>query len=313
MKRLFLAVLFTALLTSRGWAADTELHVTLLGTGTPAPSATRFSYSTLVEAGNQKLLFDFGRGVTIRLAQLHIPFGAVTAHFLTHFHSDHLAGLPDLWLTGWLRPPYGQRNHPFVLYGPKGTLALTHGLTEAFARDREIREADEHDPPSGIAFDVHEIEPGVVFDKEGVKVTAFANDHGPLVKPSFGYRIDYGGHSVVLSGDTRYDPAVVAAAKGADLFIHCVTLIPDALLKQNPAYEAVYHHLASPEDAGRAFAEAHPKLAVFSHIGLNGNSTVADLVAATRKTYQGPLVVGEDLMGFEIGASIAVFERAPAR
>lgn len=300
------------LLAGRGWAADPGLRVTLLGTGTPVPSAERFGYSTLVEAGDQKLLFDFGRGVTIRLAQLHIPFGAITAHFLTHFHSDHLVGLPDLWLTGWLRPPYGQRNQPFVLYGPKGTLALTKGLTEAFARDREIREADEHDPPAGIAFDVHEIEPGVVYDKDGVKVTAFPNDHGPLVKPSFGYRIDYQGRSVVLSGDTRYDPTVVAAAKGVDLFVHCVTLIPDALLKQNPAtYEAIYKHLASPEEAGRAFAEARPKLAVFSHIGLNGNATVADLVAATRKTYQGPLVVGEDLMSFDVGANVAVFERAP--
>jgi ribonuclease Z len=309
MRKLWLALALNLLIVGHCFAAEGAFRVTLLGTGTPVPSAERFSYSTLVEAGDQKLLFDFGRGVAIRLTQLHIPLGSITASFLTHFHSDHLVGLPDLWLTGWLRPPYGRRNRPFVLYGPKGTLALTKGLTEAFTKDRDIREADEHDPPSGIAFEVHEIEPGVVYEKEGVKVTAFANDHGPLVKPSFGYRIDYEGHSVVLSGDTRFDEAVVAEAKGVDLFVHCATLIPAALLQKNPAYQAVFRHLASPEDAGRAFAEAHPKLAVFSHIGLNGGSTVADLVAATRKTYQGPLVVGEDLMAFDIGDNIAVFER----
>ena len=116
-------------------AADGTFRVTLLGTGTPVPSAERFGFSTLIEAGDQKLVFDFGRGVTIRLAQLRIPFGKINAHFLTHFHSDHLNGLPDLWLTGWLRPPYGQRNQRFALYGPPGIAKLAKGLTEAFSRD----------------------------------------------------------------------------------------------------------------------------------------------------------------------------------
>ena len=95
--------------------------VTLLGTGVPNPRPERFSQSTLVEAGSQKLVFDLGRGVTIRLWQLKVPMGRIDAHFITHFHSDHLVGLPDLWLTGWLRPPYGQRKKPFLIYGPSGT------------------------------------------------------------------------------------------------------------------------------------------------------------------------------------------------
>jgi len=286
-------------------AGDT-IRVTLLGTGTPVPSPVRFGNSTLIEAGGQKLVFDFGRGVTIRLAQLRIPFGTINAHFLTHFHSDHLNGLPDLWLTGWLRPPYGNRNTPMAIYGPPGLTKLTKGLTEAFMRDIEIRQADEHDPVAGIAFDVHESLPGVMYDHGGVKVTAFYNDHGPLVVPSYGYKIEYGGHRVVLSGDTRYNAEVVRQATGADLLVHCVTVIPDALLKQFPVYQAVLQHLASPEDAGRVFAEARPKLAVFSHIGLNGNAKEEDLVARTRKAYDGPLVVGQDLMSIEIGAQTNV-------
>lgn len=80
------------------------MRVTLLGTGTPNPQPERFGPATLVEAGSQRLLFDAGRGVTIRLNQLGIPMREVTAVFITHFHSDHLVGLADLWLIGWLPP-----------------------------------------------------------------------------------------------------------------------------------------------------------------------------------------------------------------
>jgi ribonuclease Z len=290
-------------------AADSDIRVTLLGTGTPVPSPTRFGYSTLVEAGGKKLVFDFGRGVTIRLAQLKIPFGSIDAHFLTHFHSDHLVGLPDLWLTGWLRPAYGSRNHPFVVYGPPGLQILTRGLTETFVRDIEIRKADEKDPDAGIAFDVHESLPGRVYDEGGVKVTAFNNDHGPLVTPSYGYKIEYGGRTVVLSGDTRYSAAVAREASGADLLVHCVTLIPDALIQQNPGYKAILLHLSSPEDAARTFSEAKPKLAVFSHIGLNGGATEQDLMNRTRAVYGGPVVVGKDLMSIVVGAETRIDPR----
>ncbi|SPD66849.1 Ribonuclease Z (fragment) (plasmid) [Cupriavidus taiwanensis] len=187
-----------------------HFRVTLLGTGTPVPSPARAGYSTLVEAGGQKLIFDFGRNVSVRLWQLRIPLGSVDAHFLTHFHSDHLVGLPDLWLTGWLRPPYGRRDRPMALYGPAGTRALADGLRQAFAADIAIRHKDEGSALTGITIDAHDVAPGVVYEKDGVRVTAFENDHGDHIRPSYGYRIDYRGRSVVLSGDTRFSPAVVA-------------------------------------------------------------------------------------------------------
>ncbi|SPA40836.1 Ribonuclease Z [Cupriavidus taiwanensis] len=303
-----------------GGAEDTDrFRVTLLGTGTPVPSPARAGYSTLVEAGGQKLVFDFGRNVSVRLWQLRIPLGSVDAHFLTHFHSDHLVGLPDLWLTGWLRPPYGRRDRPMALYGPAGTRALADGLRQAFAADIAIRHKDEGSALTGITIDAHDVAPGVVYEKDGVRVTAFENDHGDHIRPSYGYRIDYRGRSVVLSGDTRFSPAVVAQARNADVLVHCVTLIPDALLASNPAYRAIYDHLSSPEDAARVFQAAAPKLAVFSHIGLNGDATVGHIVERVRKTYAGGLLVGEDLTRIEIGldgrtgtsGGIAVWQEKP--
>jgi len=281
-------------------AKEDLFRVTLLGTGTPVPSIERLGYSTLIEAGEQRLVFDFGRGVAIRLAQLKVPLGSINAHFLTHFHSDHTSGLPDLWLTGWLRPAYGQRNQSFVIYGPKGLNDLTSGLSAAYARDIVTRAEDEKSPMSGITFEPHEIEAGVVYEKEGLVVTAFNNDHGDKVKPSLGYKIQYKGKTVVLSGDTKYSEEVVKQSTNADLLVHCVTVIPSDLLKQFPQYQAVYDHLASPEQAAKVFKAASPKQVVFSHIGLNGNSTVQDLMQRTRAIYTGPLQVGEDLMAFDL-------------
>jgi ribonuclease Z len=303
------AVVAASSFAPRANAAEGDFRVTLLGTGTPVPSPERFGPATLIEAGNQKLVFDFGRGVTIRLAQLKIPFGAIDAHFLTHFHSDHLNGLSDLWLTGWLRPPYARRSTPMVIYGPPGLAGLTKGLTEAFSRDIEIRGEDEKNPPDGIAFDVHEVKPGLAYEKDGLKVTAFKNDHGELVTPSYGYKIEYQGHSAVLSGDTRYSAEVVKQATGADVLVHCVTVIPDELMKKFPVYERILKHLSSPEAAGKVFSEARPKLAVYSHIGLNGGATPADLIARTRKVYGGPLEVGRDLMTITVGDRPAVSMR----
>ncbi|UPG73372.1 MBL fold metallo-hydrolase [Roseomonas gilardii subsp. gilardii] len=280
--------------------AEDLFRVTVLGSGTPVPSAERFGNATLVECGGQRLLFDFGRGCTIRLWQLRIPLGSIDAHFLTHHHSDHTVGLPDLWLTGWLRPPYGRRKHPFLLYGPPGTEAMARGLRAAYAADIDTRLADERNPEEGIRIDAHDVAPGLVHERDGLRVLAFANDHGDKVKPSYGYRIEYRGRVAVLAGDTRYNGEVVQQGRGADLFLHPVTLIPEALLAADPAYHAVYSHLASPTDAARAFREARPRLAALYHVGLNGDATLADLRTAIRAGYDGPLAIASDLTGFVI-------------
>jgi ribonuclease Z len=286
-------------------AAAAPLNVTILGSGSPVPSNVRFSQSILVEAGKDKLLIDAGRGVTIRLSQLGIPLRDITATFLTHLHSDHLDGLTDLWSTGWLPTPFGSRVKPMTIYGPEGTVAMTQHLTEAFVWDIRTREADEKLPPSGIAFDAHDIKAGVVYEHNGVKVSAFDSHHGDLIMPNFGYVIEYDGKKVVISGDTTYDVRVAQQAKGADLLLHEVADIDPDLLKAYPRFKEITAHHTSPEDAGRIFSMARPKLAAFTHIiVLKANQPLdvppTELLKRTRATYDGPLVLGEDLMRFEI-------------
>ena len=300
--------LSTLSLADAGWAQEMtetqDFTVTLLGTGTPIPNIERFGPSTLVEVGNQKLLFDSGRGATIRLAQLGIPVADVTAVFLTHFHSDHVNGLADMWLTGWIYPPDHRRTKPFEVYGPIGTLDMMTQLEVAHAADIRMRIADEKLPPSGIAINSHDVTEGVIYDHEGVRVTVFDVDHGELIKPSLGYRIDYHGYSVVLSGDTRLSTNLIKYAKDTDVLIHEVMTVPPDMLAQSEMVRRIMDHHSSPEDAGRVFSESGARLAVYNHIiffGYKDTQTgLSELIRKTRTTYTGKLEVGSDLMSIEV-------------
>src|SRR5262249_229492 len=209
-----------ALLSAESHAHST-FKVALLGTASPSPRPTRMGPSTLVEAGSQRLLFDAGRGVPVRLWQIKVPMGTIDALFITHYHSDHVSGIPDLWLTGWLAPPFGRRTTPFRVIGPAGAKNLMDNLQKAYALDVKIRLEDEKLPPQGIAVDAQEFDQdGVVYEKDGVKVIAFTVDHGDAIKPAVGYRVEYRAHVVTISGDTRYSDDVVKHGTGADVLIH---------------------------------------------------------------------------------------------
>ena len=283
-----------------------EILVTLLGTGTPRPLMDRFGPSILVEAGNEKLIFDVGRGAMQRLFQLGVSYADLTGVLLTHLHSDHTVGLPDLWLTGWL---ISNRAKPLELWGPAGTRTMVAGLQSAYSFDLDIRVRDDKIPAAGGRLIAHDIAEQVVFDRNGVKVTAFLVDHG-IVRPALGYRVDAGGHAVVLSGDTRYSPNLIAHAKGADLLIHEVGAASAQQMSSDAHTRTIMSHHTTPEDAARIFNAVRPKLAVFSHIVLRGVSA-DDAVRATRLTYAGPLQLGEDLMRFRVGDSVTVERFVP--
>ena len=281
-----------------------SMKVTLLGTGSPAPIVERFGPSTLVEAGTEKLVFDAGRGVTQRLWQLNIPLRAVTALFITHLHSDHVVGIPDLWLTGWTAPAYGQRTTPFRVWGPRGTRDMMSHLRSAYAEDLRIRMEDERLPPRGIAVEATDVTQGLIYQRNGVKVTVFTVDHGPAIRPAFGYRVEYGGRSVVIVGDTRATENVVRFAKGSDLLIYPMALASSGA----PIEPTVRLHFTSPEDAGRIFERVSSRLVIYNHIILLGDPppTLQDVRMRTRMTYSGPLEIGEDLMMIDVGEELGV-------
>jgi len=299
-------------------AVRRPFRVTLLGTGIPVPQPDRFGPATLVEAGGQKLLFDAGRGATIRLFQLDVALREVGPLFLTHLHSDHTVGIPDVWLSGWLGGPWARRSAPFRVIGPTGTRDLMVNLERAYAADIKIRLADEKYPAEGVRVIADEFSAdGVVHDRDGVRVTAFEVDHGDLIKPAYGYRVDYDGRSVVISGDTRFNQNVIKHGTAADVLIHEVAAARPALLKDAQVQRVLAHH-TSPQEAGRVFQAARPRLAVYSHLVLLARPgvpapTTDELVAQTREAYDGPLVVGEDLMTLEIGATGVNVVRPNAR
>jgi ribonuclease Z len=296
--------------------ARQPFKVTLLGSGMPVPDPTRFGPATLVEAGGQRILIDAGRGSTMRLFQLGVPIGSIDLLLLTHFHFDHLVGIPDLWLTGWLGGKFGRRAAPMRVRGPRGTQHLMHHIAQAFSADIAIRLADEHLPEAGSRIVADEFDAdGIVHDQEGLRISCFEVDHGDLIKPAFGYRIDYDGWSAVLSGDTRSNENLIARSQDVDLLVHEVAMAPPEAMTIDRVRRVLAHH-SSPVDAARVFTRAAPRLAVYNHIVLLGSDdvpspTIDDLMRETRKYYDGPLVVGEDLMTFEIDDEIKVAHYEP--
>jgi ribonuclease Z len=296
-----------------------SFKVILLGTaGGPILGPERLGISTLVVAGSEQLLFDAGRGLTFALARLSIPASTVTKVFLTHLHSDHIVSIPELYLFPWASQG---RKTPLQIWGPKGTRAMTAKLQDAFASDIHVRrDLDEKFSPDGIRIVATDVGEGIVYEASGVKVTAFLVDHGP-VKPALGYRVDYGGHSVVLSGDTKPTDNLVKFARGADVLIHelgppkngpALMGPPDDPfpgvpgLTRGQARTIAEHHTDATE-AARVFQRITPKLVVFSHANLSPIETLATV----RQGYDGRVEFGSDMMTIDIGREISIhpFER----
>jgi ribonuclease Z len=301
-------------------ANEANLNVILLGTaGGPTINTDRVGISTLVLAGPEKLLFDCGRGLTTSLARLSISPSTVTKVFLTHLHSDHIVSLPELYLFPWASQG---RQMPLQVWGPEGTRTMMKHVQEAFAFDIHIRrDVDERFSPDGIKVIATDIREGVVHEANGVKVIAFLVDHGP-VQPAFGYRVDYRGRSVVMSGDTKPSDNLVKFSQGVDVLIHEVgrskqdpALIgpPDEVLPggagntRRQAKTIADHHTDATE-ASRVFQRVNPKLAVFSH----ANPSRAETLSTVRQGYSGRVEFGADLMTIDIGNEIIVHPFDPA-
>ncbi len=287
-----------------------ELKITLLGTGNPRPTSERSGPAILVEANTQpptRLLIDAGRGAAERLFEVggREALSNINCVLLTHLHSDHVVGLPDLWLTGWI---FG-RAAPLMLRGPGGTSEMMRHLEEAYSFDVHMRrDVDEHLPAEGIAVDTMDLQPDTPLNINGVRITPFLVDHGP-VQPAFGWKIEFHGRSAVFSGDTRKCDNVAKYASGCDVLVHEV-IVPEverrlSLMRDPAATQRVIDHHTTPEEAGDVFALAKPRLAVFSHI-VPSPATSRDVEIAVRRRYKGPVVVGVDKLVIEIGDQVKV-------
>ena len=275
-------------------------RVTLMGTGAPPPDRARMGPSTLVEAGSHRLLFDVGRGVSTNIVAYGLSLGAIHTVFLTHMHVDHLSGFPDFWLAGHHRGPFGRRAESVTVFGPTGVTTMLRGLEQAY-----------HDIAIGWGLPEHATRlisrqfdgPGVVFNEGGVRVTAFRVVHAD--GNAYGYRVDYGGRSVVISGDTGPSENVITFAKGVDLLVHEVFYVGDnsGMAPDFVEHLKVVH--TEPEAAARIFAAAKPAMAVATHLGQKPEIT-PELEARVRRGYSGRFIVGEDLMTFILGDSIQV-------
>ena len=293
-------------------AQEYDIKLTFLGTGAPRPSPTRYGPSILLEAGETKLLVDAGPGMRQRIFQAG-GFELLTdidTVLITHLHFDHTIELPNLWLTGWL---FGRKKNMRV-YGPEGTEEFMNHFEQAFDWDLRYRYlTNVHVEGSDLI--TTDIEPGVFYNQNGIKITAFDVAHLPmdpdteellgLEGATFGYRVDYKGRSVIFSGDTRSLPGskIIEMSKGVDVLIH-ETQIPypgDSKEAKLANVSMIVH--STPAQVAHVFNEAQPRLGVYSHI-IPPETTREELLSMTE--YDGSMEVAEDLMTITIGDEIIV-------
>jgi ribonuclease Z len=218
------------------------LHVWLCGAGGPLPDPVRSGPCVAVVAGRTLVVVDAGTGGARNLQRTGFTPGEVDALFLTHFHSDHIDGLGELALLRWTGAAHAE---PLPVYGPAGVEEVVEGFRGAYRQDASYRTAHhgpEVAPPGGAGLTAHPFAPPapgeapVVWEGAGVRVLAFAVDHEP-VRPAVGYRFEYGGRSLVVSGDTRRSANLAAQARGVDLLVH-EALAPELVRRMSRAAAA---------------------------------------------------------------------------
>jgi ribonuclease BN (tRNA processing enzyme) len=277
--------------------APAATQVVILGTGTPRADPSRSGPAVAVVYNGRAYLFDSGPGVVRRAAAaaVRLKIAALEAPrlnrvFLTHLHSDHTVGLPDLILTPWVLG----RKEPLDLYGPQGATAMAGHLEAAWERDIDVRvHGLERANITGYQVTAHDVEAGVVYHEGEFKVTAFVVHHGSWPK-AFGYRIDTPDRTIVLSGDCSPSPALVDACHGCDVLLHEVYSLVDVKRPEPGWVEYLRDSHTSSAELAQIAAKTRPKLLVLYHQLIRGTTDKA-LVREVRKDYRGRVVSAHDL------------------
>lgn len=298
----------TALMALSAASAQTqkapETKVVLLGTGNPGPSPDKSGPATAIVVNGEAYLIDFGPGVVRRAAAAQrkgisaLDPVKIRHAFVTHLHSDHTVGYPDLIFTPWVVGRAG----PLEVFGPPGIKKMTDHVLAAWADDIAIRtgpiEAD-FVKPEAYRVNVHEISPGVIYRDRNVTVTAFNVNHGDWGARAFGYRFQTPDRVVVISGDTRPTSAVIDQCNGCDVLIHEVYTM--AGYNRAPAawQRMRRHYHTSSRELCEIAANARPKLLILDHQSYQFNlSNEDDLLREIRDCYGGAVVSGHDLEVF---------------
>lgn len=284
------------------------LKIVFCGTGSPLPSKKRAQTCTAIFAGDRFFLVDAGTGSWENLQAGGVPAAKLAGIFLTHFHSDHIGDLSEANLASWV----GGRPAPLAVYGPEGVERVVAGENEALALDSLYRTAHHGDGVapaataglSAISFDGAAA--AVVYEDGGLKVTAFPVKHDP-VKPAVGYRFDYQGRSVVVSGDTAYSESLVANARGVDLLIHeaqssdMVKMMGAAAAKAGnqrlaQIFSDILSYHATPADAARAANDSAAEWLVLSHLTPAPDNTMTQRIflRGVGKVRRGKVRIAED-------------------
>ena len=275
--------------------------VIILGSGTPIPDAQSSGPAVAIVAGGQAYLFDAGAGVVRRAAQAAERYNLdaliarnLTRLFLTHLHSDHTLGYPDVILTPWV---VGRRES-LEVYGPKGMAAMTEHLKQAYRDDIEVRTHGlENLDPESLRVNVHEISAGPIYRDEHISVRAIPVPHGSWPQ-ALGYAIEAGGRTIVLSGDTAPSPAIEKACQRCDVLVHEVYSavrfagLPPGAQK----YHATFH--TSTSELAAIASRSKPKLLVLYHQLYFGPKEGVDLEQEIRQGYSGKVVSSLDLDSF---------------
>lgn len=268
------------------WERD-GLNIFFCGTGSPLPSLKRAQNCTAVFAGGRYFLVDSGTGSWENVQAAGIPGERLAGIFLTHLHSDHIGDIGEADLGSWV----AGRAAPLAVYGPSGVERVVGGLNEEFALDHAYRTAHHgkavaEPRTAGLAANVFDgSAPVTVIDDNGLKVTAFPVKHDPI-KPAVGYRFDYKGRSIVISGDTAYAESLIDASRGVDLLVHEAQANHMVANMQSAASEAgnaraarifsdIPNYHTSPEEAARAANEAGAGWLILSHLTPAPDNAVA--------------------------------------
>jgi ribonuclease Z len=281
---------FPLLLTLLLTAAAQDTHVVLLGTGTPNPEPDRMGPALAIVSGKRVYIVDCGPGVVRRAAQAGIGMEQLTRAFITHLHSDHTAGYPDLLLT----PPNAGRTEPLETWGPPGLREMTNHLLKAYKVDLDVRlhGTQPHDAP-GFQVRAHDAKPGEIYRDETLRVIAIAVPHGNF-PTAYAYRFEAKDKIIVVSGDTTYSEALIAAAKGCDILVHEVYSKKgwEARTPDWQRYHAAFH--TSAPDVGRVAARVAPKKLVLYHL-LPMGQTPEQVLSEIRTAWQGETIYANDL------------------